>query len=131
MTKENIIGKKIIEIYETEPTSEEGLFDTTAHYFQIIIKLEDNSLIELGAHQLKAWTTDKALRQIERTPWELEDGLEYKNKVIRDIVERDPEEFFGGSLTLILENDVTLEHQSTNGDQLFIGTVGDRGEEKE
>lgn len=105
------------------------MFDTKAQYFQIILKLEDNTLIELGVHQLKDWTSNEALRKIEGTSWALENGLDYKNKTIKEIIERDPDEFFDGSLTLVLENDVILEHLSTNGDQLFIGTVDELREE--
>jgi hypothetical protein len=129
MTREDLIGKKLIEVYETVPSSEEGMFDTKAQYFQIILKLEDNTLIELGVHQLKDWTSNEALRKIEGTSWALENGLDYKNKTIKEIIERDPDEFFDGSLTLVLENDVILEHLSTNGDQLFIGTVDELREE--
>ena len=124
MKEETIIGKMIHEIYETDPSFGEGFLESgRSHYFSIVIELKDETKFELGVHEIKEWNSKENLIRSEGTYWALENKLEYRNQIIKTIIHRDPNEDYDGSLTLILENNVILEHQSTNGDQLFISKV--------
>jgi hypothetical protein len=124
MKAEEIIGKKIKEVYETDPSfSEDVLGLGIPHYFTIVIELEDNTKFELGVHEIKPWDSRDKLNVSTGSAWALDRMLEYKNHVICQIIQRDPEEYVDGSLTLVLENNVIIEHQCSNGSQLFIDSV--------
>ena len=121
MNDAHIIGKKIIEIYETETSKGEDLFGLGfAHYFSIVIEFEDKTRFELGVHDITPWQSNERMTPSKGSSWAEEHNLQYKGKKIKKIIRRDPQEYYDGSLTLVLENDILLEHQCCNGDQLFI-----------
>lgn len=125
MTNEEIVGKRILEIYETNSSYEDGFLDSRAHYFKTIIELDNKILFELALHEIGAWNSDKDLIASKGTTWAFENKLEYKNQLIKAVIKRDSNVYYDGSLTLVLANNVIIEHQGTNGDQLFIGRLED------
>ena len=124
MEVEFIIGKKIKEIYETKPSSGESFFGYgKASYFKIVVALEDGNKFELGPHNILPCNSTERLFRSEGTVWASQNNLEYKNQTIVSVIKRDAEEYYDGSLTLVLENNIILQHQCCNGDQLFIDKV--------
>jgi|SRR5688572_9218517 len=124
MKNGTLIGRKIIEIYETIHTYGEDLLGLgQPHYFQIVLELEDKTKFELGLHEIKEWNSEENLIPSKGTSWAIQNNLKYKNQIIKRIIERDSNEYFEGSLTIVLDNNVILEHQCSNGNQLFISTA--------
>lgn len=125
MSEKEILGKRLLEIYETKHIIEDGFLDSRAAYFDIFIEVEDKGMLELGMHEVKKKTDYPALFPSRGTLWATENKIEYKNQRIQQIILRDPNEYFDGSLTLVLENNVTIEHLGTNGDELCIDRLKD------
>lgn len=116
-----IKGKKIREIYETKSLSGEDILGLGRPlYFSIIVELEDDTIFELGAHDLLPWNFHEEITPSKGSSWADGQNLVYKGQKIIKIIRRDKDEDVDGSLTLILENGVLIEHQTCNGDQLFI-----------
>ena len=90
-------------------------------YFSIVIELEGGAKYELGPHDISEWNSPEKLIRTKPTFREEQQKLTYKDQLIKEILRGDPEVDYDGSLILVLENGVTLEHQTTNGDQLYIG----------
>ena len=126
-----IIGLKILEIYETEAEIGEEILWGQPHYFSIVLKLENERIYELGIHGIKPWHFSEALHISEGTPWATDHNPEYRNQRIVMTIQQDPEEYFEGSFALVLENNVALEHVCCFGDQLHIGTIEELLKEEE
>jgi hypothetical protein len=121
MTDEEILGKKIKEVYETKASIDDDILGLgKPQYFSIVIELADDTRFELGVHDIRIWDSPEKLIPSKGTNWADEHKLEYKDKRIARIIRKDPGENFDGSLTIVLDNNVLIEHQCANGDQLFI-----------
>lgn len=120
MNSEELIGRTLTNIFETKsPIVQDGI-PGPASYFDIVIEVDDSELYELGAHDILKWTKNDKLIPYEKSAWEVQNDLNAIGKRITKVIQRDSDEYYDGSLTLLLENNLILEHQTTNGDQLFI-----------
>lgn len=115
-----LIGRTITNVFETETYSEQDGIPGAASYFDIIIELDHSELFELGAHEINPWNKQVAVNSFKRSSWEIENDINIIGKKIVKVIHRDSEEYYDGSLTLLLENNLIMEHQTTNGDLLFI-----------
>lgn len=120
MKTEELVGRTITNIFETKPSIVQDGIPGPASYFDIVIELDKSDLYEFGAHDISNWTKDDNLIPFEKPAWAIQNNFKVIGKRITKIIQRDSEEYYDGSLTLLLENNVILEHQTTNGDQLFI-----------
>ena len=108
-------------IFETKVSHVQEGFPGPASYFEIVIEIDNSDLFELGAHSIKNWTKKDVLFPYERSSWEVQNNFIVLGKKVTKVIQRDSEEYWDGSLTLIMENNLIVEHQTANGDQLFIG----------
>ena len=120
MNPKAIIGRTITNIFETKPSIVQDGIPGPASYFDIIIELDGLDLYDLGAHKISIWTKNDNLIPFEKPAWAVQNNFNVVGEKIAKVIQRDPEEYYDGSLTLLLENNIFLEHQTTNGDQLFI-----------
>lgn len=121
MNPQELIGRTVSNIFETEPSVDHEGIPGPASYFHIVIELDHNERYELGAHGISVWTKSDHLKSFENPPWVEENNYVVIGKEITKVIQRDSEEYYDCSLTLVLENNLILEHQTSNGDQLFIG----------
>lgn len=125
MNPEKLVGRTITNIFETKPSIlQEGLLGT-ASFFTIILEIDGSELYELGAHGISTWTRDDHLIPFDKPAWSIQNEFNVIGEKIKTIIQRDSAEYYDGSLTLVLENNIILEHQTTNGDQLFIDTFNE------
>ncbi len=120
MNPEEVVGRTITNIFETKPSIVQEGIPGPASYFYIVIELDGSDLYEFGAHEISNWTRDDNLIPFEKSAWAVQNDFNVIGKRITKVIQRDFEEYYDGSLTLLLENNIILEHQTTNGDQLFI-----------
>lgn len=120
MNLEELAGRTITNIFETKPSIIEDQMLGLASYFCIVIEIDNSELLELGAHKILNWTRDDLLLPFEKPAWAVQNNFEVIGKKITRVIQRDPKEYYDGSLTLLLDNNIIIEHQTTNGDQLFI-----------
>ena len=115
-----LVNRVVSNIFETNPILEQEGIPGPASYFYIVIELDNTELFELGIHDIKKWTRKEKLIPFEKPPWAEQNNYTVIGQKIKKVIERDPEEYYDGSLSVLLENGIYFEHQSTNGDQLFI-----------
>lgn len=120
MNPKELVGRTITNIFETKPSFMQEGIPGPATYFYIVLELDGLDLIELGAHEISKWTKDDQLIPFEKPVWAVQNDFTIIGKRITEAIQRDSEVYFDGSLTLLLENNLILEHQVSNGDQLFI-----------
>ena len=120
MKHQELVGRTITNIFETKSSIVHDGIPGPASYFDIVIELDKSDLYELGAHDISNWNKDDYLIPFEKSAWAIQNNFKVIGKRITKIIQRDSEEFYDGSLTLLLENSTILEHQTTNGYQLFI-----------
>lgn len=125
LAERNIVGRKLTNIFETEQSELQEGIPGPAVFFQIVIELDNQELFELGVHQISKWKQSNKLFKYKNSPWEKENNFNFLNLKIAKVLHRNPEENHEGSLTIILENNVMIEHQCGNGDQLFIDKYSD------
>jgi hypothetical protein len=114
MNPQELLGRTVTNVFETEPTIIQDGIPGPASYFDIVLELDGSDLYELGAHQISKWTKHTTLIPV------IQNDLGVLGKRITKVIQKDSEEYYDGSLTLLLENNISLEHQTTNGDQLHI-----------
>jgi hypothetical protein len=120
MNPKDIVGRTITNIFQTKSSAAQDGIPGQALYFNMIIELDGFDLYDLGAHEISIWTKRDQLVPFEMPAWAVQKDFKVIGRIISKVIQRDPEEFYDGSLTLLLENNIILEHQTTNGDQLFI-----------
>jgi len=120
MKPEELIGRTITNIFETKPSIVQDGIPGPASYFDIVLELDGSDLYELGAHEISNWTNADTLVPFEKPAWAVQNNFNVVGEKIAKVIQRNPEEYYDGSLTLLLGNNIFLEHQTTNGDQLFI-----------
>ena len=125
--EKNIIGKTIVDIYETKATTKPGFFDTVASYFQIVMELDNGLKYEITPHQILLWDKEIKLIRTEGTSWSKENGLIFKMQKIIKVIKHDCDEYYDGSLSLVLSNNITIANLSTNGNELYIDTYHEEG----
>jgi len=118
---EEFIGRTITNIFETKNSLVQDGIPGPASFFHIVIELDSSELYELGDHNISNWTKNDKLFPYEKSAWEIQNNFTAVGQKISKLIQRDSEEYYDGSLTILLENNVIIEHQTTNGDQLFIG----------
>lgn len=116
----SIIGRVVTNIYETESEVVQDGIPGPASFFYIVVELDNSELLELGAHRITKWTKSIKLIPFENPPWAEQNNYTVVGQKIKKVIERDPEEYYDGSITVLLENGIYFEHQCCNGDQLFI-----------
>ncbi len=120
MNPDELIGRTITKIFETKPSIIQEGIPGPASYFHIVIELDDSNLYELGAHKISKWTSNEYLMSYEPSNLEVRNNFQVIGKRISKVIQRDSEVHYDGSLTLLMENNIIVEHQAGNGDQLFI-----------
>jgi len=120
MNPQELIGRTLTNIFETTPSVVQEGIPGPASYFDIVIEIDSSDLYELGAHEILNWTKNNKLIPFEKPAWAIQNNFNVIGKRVAKVIQREAEEYYDGSLTLILENNLILEHQTTNGDQLFI-----------
>lgn len=111
MNPQELIGRTVTNIFETEPSLVQDGIPGLASFFYIVIELDGCDVYELGAHEVYNWTKTNTLMAIKNDP----DII--GQKIVR-VIQKDFEENYDGSLILVLESNFTIEHVTTNGDQL-------------
>lgn len=125
MNPELLLGRTITNIFETKPIIVQDGIPGPAHYFHIVIEIDRTDLFELGAHEILLWKKKDKLIPYEKSSWEVQNNLNVIGKFITGFIQKDSEEYYDCSLTLLLNNDIIIEHQTTNGDQLYINEFRD------
>lgn len=125
MNPQELIERTLTNIFETKPSLVQEGIPGPASYFCIVIEIDGSDLFELGAHEILDWTKKDKLLPYEKTAWEIQNNFSVLGKKVTKVIQRDSEEYYDGSLTLLLENNLIVEHQTTNGDQLFIDEYGE------
>ncbi len=120
MNPQELIGRTLTNIFETKPLLVQEGLSGPASYFYIVIEIDGSDLYELGAHKILDWKEKGELIPYEKSAWEIQNNFIVIGKKVTKVIQQDPDEYYDGSLTLLLENNLILEHQTTNGDQLFI-----------
>lgn len=120
MKPEEIIGRTITNIFETRPSIVHEGIPGPASYFDIVIELDGSDLYSLGAHEISVWTKDDDLVPFVKPAWAVRNDFDVIGRKITRVIQKDSKECYDGSLTLLLDNNIILEHQTANGDQLFI-----------
>ncbi|TDP57379.1 hypothetical protein [Flavobacterium dankookense] len=120
MNPQELIGRTLTNIFETKPSLVQEGIPGPASYFDIVIEIDGSDLFELGAHEILDWTKKDKLTSYEKSAWEVQNNFNVIGKKVTKVIQRDSEEYYDGSLILLLENNLMIEHQTTNGDQLFI-----------
>ena len=106
-------------VFETEPSIVQDGIPGPASYFYIVVELDGADLYELGAHDISKWTKgDNLIRAIKNDP----DII--GQRIVR-VIQKDSEEYYDGSLILLLASNFVIEHVTTNGDQLQCGEFDD------
>lgn len=126
MNPQELIGRTLTNIFETKPSLVHDGIPGPASYFDIIIEIDGSDLFELGAHNILPWTKKDKLIPYKKAAWEIQNNFSVLGKKVNKVIQRDSEEYYDGSLTLLLENNLLVEHQTTNGDQLFIDEYQDK-----
>lgn len=121
MNAQELIGRTLTNTFETKPSLVLDGIPGPASYFYVVIEIDGSDLFELGAHEILPWAKKDNLISYEKSGWEVQNNFIVIGKKVVKVIQRDSEEYYDGSLTLLLENNLILEHQTTNGDQLFIG----------
>jgi hypothetical protein len=86
-----------------------------------ITNIFDNSeLYELGAHQISNWTRNDKLIAFKKPAWAVQNKFDVIGKKIVRVIQKDPKEYYAGSITLLLDNNIIMEHLTSNGDELHI-----------
>jgi hypothetical protein len=122
MNPEKLVGRTITNILETIPSDVQEGIPGPASFFYIVIELDGADLFELGAHGISGWTKKDKLVPFEKPAWAVQNQFNVIGKKITRVIQRDPKEYYDGSLTLLLEGNLIIEHQTSNGDQLVIST---------
>ena len=120
MNAQELIGRTLTNILQTVPSIVQEGIPGPASYFYIVIEIDGSTLYELGAHEISNWTKKDKLISYEKSAWEIQNNFDVIGKKVAIIIQRDSEDFYDGSLTLVMESNLILEHQTTNGDQLII-----------
>ncbi len=122
MNPQELIGRTLTNIFETKPSSVIESIPGPASFFYIVIEIDCSNLYELGAHEVLDWTKKDRLIPYEKPTWAIQNKYNVIGKKITRVIQRNYEDYYyDGSLSLLFENNLILEHQTTNGDQLFIG----------
>lgn len=114
MKPKELIGRTISNIFETDPSIDQEGIPGSASYFFIVLELDKSELYELGAHSTSIWTRSDNLKPFENPSWAEQNNYVVLGKKITKVIQRDSEEYYDGSLTLVLENDLIVEHQTSN-----------------
>src|SRR5689334_12029836 len=101
MNPQEFIGRIVTNLFETDPSLVQDGIPGKSSYFYIVIELDGSDLYELGAHTISKWTRDDNLIPA------LQNDLGVIGKRITRVIQRDSEEYYDGSLILLLENNVT------------------------
>lgn len=120
MNMEELTGRTITNIFVTRRSSSLEGIPGTASFFCIVLEINNTNLYEIGAHEIFPWVKEDELIPYKKTAWQVENDLDVVGKKIARVIKRDANEYYDGSLTLVMDNNVSVEHQVTNGDQLFI-----------
>ena len=120
MNPQELIGRTLTNIYETTPSLVQEGIPGLASYFHIVIEVDGSDLFELGAHEILDWAKKDKLIPYEKSSWEIQNNFNVIGEKITKVIQRDSKEYYYGSLTLLLENNLIVEHLTSNGDELFI-----------
>lgn len=123
MNPDKLIGRIITNIFETKPSIVQDGIPGPAAYFNIVIEVDGSDLYDLGAHEISIWTKNDDLIPFGKPAWAAQNDLDVIGRRITKVIQKDSKEYYDGSLTLILDNNFILEHQTGNGDQLFIDRI--------
>lgn len=116
---QELVGRTVTNIFETKVYSVQDGIPGPASYFDIVVEIDRSDLYELGAHSISKWKKNENLiPAVQNDP-------DIIGQRITKVIQRDPEEYYDGSLILLLESNFVIEHVTTNGDQLQFGEFDD------
>lgn len=119
--EEYLIGKTLVNLFNTNPIKGEDIIDMPTSYFSIVFEIETGEKFKLGYNQIMAWNKEEELFIYEISRYERENNIQYINQKIKEFIHKNKRENPCGSLCVLLENNTMLEFTCHIGDGLFIG----------
>jgi hypothetical protein len=114
MKKEEMLNKKIRELYHTEIIAGDLLPGVgTPYYFSIVFELQDGSMFQLSRYGISNEMTTDPIYPIKREDWNILSGIVYKGVEIVAVEQNDDD-----LCKIILKNGVVIFISEGFGDSL-------------